>query len=51
MCTEYTLKIEAYLEEGLAVGYGSRALGTDNNRHMEVIVGKSCSRTGHTERL
>ncbi len=48
---EYTLKTEAYLEDGLAVGYGSRALGTDNDRHMEAIVGKRCSRASHTECL
>lgn len=48
---KYTLKTKAYPEEGMAVGYGRRALGTDNDRYMEAIVGKRCSRTSHTECL
>lgn len=40
-----------YLKEGLAVGNCRRALSADNNRHMETIVGKGCSRTGHAECL
>ena len=38
-----------YLEGGLAVRHSGRPLGTDNDWHMEAVVGQGNRSTGNTE--
>lgn len=49
-CSQHE-KQHLYLQGWLAVGHCGRSLSTDNDRHMEAVVGQSSGSTCYTEGL